>query len=702
MIVTELHLVIFVFIIFLLTISTIIVDAAAGRCYLCSENTLAACAGSTQLNSPLYTTILQFYTEPCNGQCVLFRNENQLTIRGCSWTYGHMTSKPTGWHELAVGIQAYFCDSFLCNNGIYEQPDASRIRKEIIKNELNRPFKQTLTPQQLFILAGNTPLVMNTGEFYTLFRIDFRMIRALLSIVNNGLVNVDCSYCSIFNYLLQMNLGQPLISINTEPRQLRQCYSCTARSTGCGEFLDPRYVAKYIRPCISSCVIFRNPNDHNLITRDCSTTWPQIHAKSGLHKLLGSDAFFCQESLCNGISFDFIIGIFHNQLPAVITFPPIHMIENPPTTTISTIITATTTTVSLSISTTVDIDDNNAIWEDTDTDFYIFETTTTTIPITSTSSSFLTEFSEITDVPYDSSSIQVSSIEHFDFEGFGGGSSSTIVGGLAVAQQDSQLNWWDLNDASFPPLIESNNSPLPTTRTSTLIPSTNILTHVDQDEWSIFDTSTIASSTHFGYLSESNSELDFDMNDYFHNPILTTTPPMNYINNNNNTSSSFLPYYFTDYKTKEQLIDLLKPIPTLAMPPFSWMLHLANQNKGHLQNRKKLNSKILSTISSTIATTKNNKNKRIESKTLINNNNNDYLHKYCNKKQCQNGGHLNSNCLCICLPAFSGNNCEIVRCDKQPAHICDYVLEHECKNDYVRYLCPKFCQMNICSSDKSS
>jgi hypothetical protein len=34
-----------------------------------------------------------------------------------------------------------------------------------------------------------------------------------------------------------------------------------------------------------------------VITRDCSTYWPQVHAKSGLHKLLGSDAFFCQESL---------------------------------------------------------------------------------------------------------------------------------------------------------------------------------------------------------------------------------------------------------------------------------------------------------------------------------------------------------------------------------------------------------------------
>ncbi|CAF4565848.1 unnamed protein product [Rotaria sp. Silwood1] len=675
MIVTEIRLLIFVFIIVLLIIPTIIVDAAAGRCYLCSENILAECVGGVQSDLPLHTAILQFYTEPCNGQCVLFRSEDKFTRRGCSWTYGHMTPMSTGWHELTPGIQAYFCDSFLCNNGTYEQPEASMIRKGIIKNELKRPPKQTLTPQQLFILAGNTPIVMHTGEFYTLVRID-----------------------------------QPLIPMSTVPRQLRQCYSCTARSTGCGEYLDPHYVSKYIRPCPSSCVVFRNPYDHNLITRDCSTTWPQIHAKSGLHKLLGSDAFFCQESLCNGISFDFIMGIFHNQLPAVIKFPPMETIENS-----STIIkssTTTTTAVTLPISTTVDIDDDNsAVWEDPDSDFPVFKTTTTTISITSTSSTLLTEFSEVTDIAYESSSVPIPSMEHFDFiEAFGGGS-STIAGGLAVAQQDTQLNWWDFNDASIPPLIGSNNSPLITKTTtitmstSTLISSTSDLTNVDQDEWSIFDTTTIPPITRVEHLSETNSELDFDMNDYFLNPMLSTTLTMNVLNHNNddNDTSSFVPYYFTDYKPKEQLFDLIKPIPTLAMPPFSWMLNLANQNNGRLQNQKHIISKTLSTTSSTIATMKNNKNKKMEPKTLINNNKTyDYLYEYCNKKQCQNGGHLDSNCLCVCLPAFSGNNCEIVHCDKEPAHICDYALHYECKSDYVRYLCPRFCQMNICSSNKSS
>ena len=60
-----------------------------------------------------------------------------------------------------------------------------------------------------------------------------------------------------------MYLDLPLPSVNNVPIQLRQCYSCTARSIGCGEFLNPRHASKYIRPCVSSCVIFRNPNDHD-------------------------------------------------------------------------------------------------------------------------------------------------------------------------------------------------------------------------------------------------------------------------------------------------------------------------------------------------------------------------------------------------------------------------------------------------------
>jgi hypothetical protein len=164
MVVTELRLLKFVLSMFLLTMPISVVDTAAGRCYLCSQNTLAECAGSVQSDSSLYFSVLQYYTEPCNGQCVLFRNENTFTIRGCSWTYGHMTSKSTGWHELSPGIRAYFCDSYLCNNGTYEQPDTPMIRAGTINDEFILLPQQTLSPQQLFIIGGNTLPVMHTGK----------------------------------------------------------------------------------------------------------------------------------------------------------------------------------------------------------------------------------------------------------------------------------------------------------------------------------------------------------------------------------------------------------------------------------------------------------------------------------------------------------------------------------------------------------
>jgi hypothetical protein len=163
MIVTELRLII---IIFLLTPSRILVHATAGRCYLCSQTTLAECAGTIQADSNLFTAVLQYYTEPCNGQCILFRNERAATIRGCSWTYGHMTSKSTGWHELSPGIQAYFCDSYLCNNGTFEQPVTSMIKTGIVNEEISLTPSPTLSPQQLFIMSGHTPPTVQTGKFY--------------------------------------------------------------------------------------------------------------------------------------------------------------------------------------------------------------------------------------------------------------------------------------------------------------------------------------------------------------------------------------------------------------------------------------------------------------------------------------------------------------------------------------------------------
>jgi hypothetical protein len=194
------------------------IDAVAGRCYLCSQQTLPECAGSNQPNSPIYSTVLRYYTEPCNGQCVFFRNDNQSVVRGCSWTYGHMQPKSTGWHQISPGVPAYFCDSHLCNNGTYEdQLTTSTIRAETMKNQVPSPLDQ----------------------------------------------------------LLAMAADQSTELLHS--RQLRQCYACTARYKGCGEFLDPAHVSNYIRPCSSSCIVFRNPNDLN---RKRTNRWDLLNRHS--------------------------------------------------------------------------------------------------------------------------------------------------------------------------------------------------------------------------------------------------------------------------------------------------------------------------------------------------------------------------------------------------------------------------------------
>lgn len=71
------------------------------------------------------------------------------------------------------------------------------------------------------------------------------------------------------------------------------------------------------------------------------------------------------------------------------------------------------------------------------------------------------------------------------------------------------------------------------------------------------------------------------------------------------------------------------------MPPFSWMLNLASQNKSEIRNS---------------TTTKQQQNVQLTTPTVF--------FEYCKNKQCHHGGRLNSDCLCICLPAFTGDQCE--------------------------------------------
>jgi hypothetical protein len=300
-------------------------------------------------------------------------------------------------------------------------------------------------------------------------------------------------------------------------------------------------------------------------------------------------------------------------------------------------------------STTVNIENENVIWEDPDLDVVVVEPTTTTVQTPSTTFPFLpTEFLDDTEDEYETSTIPPESVEHFDFiEKIP--ASSTISGGMAVAEDDSQLNWWDLNDFSLPPFTEPINSQPTTFNSLPSSPSTIEQSSREEDDWTLFNTSAISSMMPFEHLPGLNSDVDFDTNDYFLFPLIPTTPTVDFINNQ---TPSFVPYYFTDYKAHDQLFGLMNPMPTLAMPPFSWMLHLANQNKSKpIGQKNSINQNFARKIKK-----KNNK-KRIDLKKSLNRYH-DHFYDYCKKKQCQHGGRLNSDCLCICLPAFSGNNCE--------------------------------------------
>ena len=345
-------------------------------------------------------------------------------------------------------------------------------------------------------------------------------------------------------------------------------------------------------------------------------------------------------------------GIFHNQLPAVITFPPTPMIDDIPSTIISLpAISFPTTTMPppYIATTTVPIEEDSVIWEDPDLDFVVVEPTPTTPPIPSTSfTSTLPPFpsteiveetvdnEEEEEEEYELATEPLASVEHFEFiENIP--ASSTISGGIVNVEQESPLNWWDVNESSFLPFTESDNSSL------TTVPPSPAL---EEDDWTLFNTSSIPLTIPSEHQSNLNSEVDLDMNDYFLLPSLSTAPS---IQSMHNRTLPFVPFFFADHQNKEHLFDFMKPMPTLAMPPFSWMLHLARQNRSKSLGRQNLlNRNFTDKI----------KKKRIDLHRTSNNTEHDQFYEYCHQKQCQHGGRLNSDCLCICLPAFTGHHCE--------------------------------------------
>ncbi|CAF2642090.1 unnamed protein product [Rotaria sp. Silwood2] len=331
--------------------------------------------------------------------------------------------------------------------------------------------------------------------------------------------------------------------------------------------------------------------------------------------------------------------------------------------------------------TTVDIYNDNDIWDDPDLDF---------VPIEYTTPNVLNNFTTSTTL-----------IDHVDFINEIS-PSSTIVDGLATLQPNLTLNWWESNDTLLSSSFISStvlSSTLETDKSdaiilnTTSIPAITRFEHLldddgddddddddienDSEEIDEIDEELFTSST------DLNSDIDVDINDNSFSPTLTTTSVIDFIynyRNNNNNTQPFDPFDFYN-ETKDHLLEHMKPLSTVLVPPLLWVLNMVTPSKSQFLN-------------TTIASKKQNEETmhHTTSKTS------DIFYEYCKNKQCYHGGRLNSDCLCICLPAFTGDNCETVLCEQEPTHICAFILEHECQTDYIQYLCPKFCQMNNCSS----
>lgn len=363
------------------------------------------------------------------------------------------------------------------------------------------------------------------------------------------------------------------------------------------------------------------------------------------------------------------LGIFHNQLPAVVTFRPSPSASEKPFDDINDVQTLPVeSAVTVAFETTDSIAEENTEVEEDYSD-YVMVDTIPNIPLTTpilTSKTITSRTKAMRSVPtttttpiYDFSVVQSTTpayddydppstipLEHFDFID-GIWRSSTIAGGMAVAQDENDLNWWDLDDSIDQP-ITITNSPMPST--------TTVQQETNEDSWIIFKTTTLTPVTRFEQLSieeeanfdesehmndhndyETNLTYEYDMAEEF---ATSSTPSIDSLSVNH----SLLSGYFTEIKpqaSQDGFMNLLKPIPTLAMPPFSWMLSQLN----------------ITWLPSTTDRPSTTVSKMMRSKMRIDSNKNDT----CSNKRCQHGGRMSKDCRCICLPAFSGSMCETGR-----------------------------------------
>lgn len=279
------------------------------------------------------------------------------------------------------------------------------------------------------------------------------------------------------------------------------------------------------------------------------------------------------------------------------------------TTTTTTTITTTTTTTKTTKRTTIDIYNDNSIWDDPDLDL---------APIDSVIKPTRTSISTTTKMIISESTTtmkqQTTSIGQYSNE-------SLLE---PFIQESDEHDWIILNSSSLPSVTQVEP-----------------LLFEDDDsgiEENDFEDSNEHSDDLFFTSTSLNPNINLDINDYNPSQIMKPTSIINDSTITNNTQLLF-PLNIHN-ETDDSLSEYIELLPKFPLPPFSWMINMFNENQSHILNSTETDvSEDIELLPETTLEL-------------------DVLSEFCKNKRCYHGGRLNSDCLCLCLPAFTGDNCE--------------------------------------------
>ena len=247
--------------------------------------------------------------------------------------------------------------------------------------------------------------------------------------------------------------------------------------------------------------------------------------------------------------------------------------------------------------TTINIDEDHFVWDDADLD----DPPSTTIVMPS---------------------ISLAPVAHFDLID-DAAASSTVAGGRAVAEEESTLHWWSFNDTSLPSISMMTDYWPQANATST--PMVTRLEYLSVDDY-VDETQTLAPPSTL--QTKSYSGIVIDMNSYASQAPMTTGQVTS------KAPSTSLPMQHSTERSVS--------VSTAAVPLVSSMMHMTyeeEEDDAHLRNATTRRQRGLLRTSTARQPVRS-------------------IFEYCKDKQCYSGGRLNSDCLCICLPAYTGDNCE--------------------------------------------